>query len=82
MKKRGRANFNDMTNYHEKPTFLEQVFCKECKMPVGPHDTKCGKCDHEFPWREMAKIMATQAELRADEQNNKNRKYKPPRAYI
>jgi len=77
MKKRGRANFNEVRG---NTSFLDQIFCRVCQMPVGPHDTRCGKCDHDFSFKDMEKAKTTQEELR--EQNKRNRKYTPPEVYI
>jgi hypothetical protein len=76
----GRANFNDVTESYGKVTFLDRIFCKECKMPVAAKDLACGKCDHEFPFRDMVKAVATQAKLR--DENQRNKKYVPPELYI
>ncbi|MCK9352268.1 MAG: hypothetical protein WCT49_04850 [Candidatus Paceibacterota bacterium] len=80
--RKGSANFVDLTNYHEKKPFLDRIFCKGegCKMPVGPNDTRCGKCDHVFEWNDLIAAIATQARLR--DENKRNRKYVPPDAYI
>jgi hypothetical protein len=79
MKKRGRANFNDLTNYREKSKFIDQIFCK-CGMPVSPYDEKCGKCDREFSWKDMAKAVDTQNALRKE--NEKKQKYTPPAIFL
>jgi len=78
----GRANFKDLTDYHEKEPFLDQIFCagEGCKMPVGPKDTMCAKCDHEFVWKDMIVAIAKQAQLR--DENKRNKKYVPPKLYI
>lgn len=76
----GRANFNDVTESYGRIKFLDQIFCKECKMPVSAKDLACGKCDHEFSFKDMVKAVATQAELRY--KNKINKKYVPPELYI
>ncbi len=76
----GRSNFNDLTKTYGKTTFLDEIFCENCKTPVSKNDEACGKCEHEFSFMDKIKAMATQTQLRYE--NKKNRKYKPPKAFI
>jgi len=76
----GRSNFNDVTRSYGRTNFLDRIFCKDCKTPVSQNDEVCGKCDHEFLFMDKVKTIAIQARLRNE--NQKNRKYKPPKAFI
>jgi uncharacterized Zn finger protein (UPF0148 family) len=84
--KAGRANFNDVTNYHEKFHTLDNIFCKDCKTPIFANtdmfddkESRCSKCDRDMTGL-TEKAKDVQKKLR--EANSRNHNYKPPELFI